>query len=1243
MLPRFVAITTTLLAVCAAPLGCGDDSANASGGSTGTDTDDPTMGPTSGPTGPSEGTEGSTSLDPDGGSSSDESGTDTDGDPPPPPPPPPEGEVVECDNDIPAAPDGAVCGATAGDGNATLIRGTVLAGQTIYETGTLLIEDGRIACVGCDCADEAPAGAAVLDCAQGVVSPGLINPHDHITFSLSQPQGHGTERYDHRHEWRRGLDGATEIDTYPGSNNSTEGVLYGELRMLFGAATSVSGSGSASGLLRNLDRGEDTEGLAGVDVDYATFPLGDSDGTLLSDGCDYPFIESEAALGAPIYMPHVAEGINDEANNEFTCLSGAPGNDLIAPNTAVIHGIGVRPSNIAQMADVGAKLVWSPRSNIDLYGVTADVLTYHHQGVGIALGTDWSASGSMNVMRELSCAAYLNENYYGEAFSDLELWMMSTYWAAASQGAGSQIGLLAPGYVADVAIFDGSDDARYRAIIDGEPSDVQLVMRAGAPLFGEAGVIEGLVSAADIEGCETLDMCGESKRVCVQMDTGLTLQQITGAVNPDSYELFACGQPDMEPSCEPLRPMEFPARNGVMDADGDGIADLDDNCPMVFNPLRPMDAGTQADEDQDGIGDACDLCPLSAANRCEVPDPLDADGDGVGGADDNCPNDANPGQDDGDADGVGDACDACPEVPNPGGGPCPVSIYAIKDGSIDDGAAVLIEDQVVTATSDGYGFFVQVHPDDADYVGVDFSAVFVYVGGDVTAQPGDRVTVSGTVQDFFGQIQLVMTGSETIESMDNALPDPEPATVADLIEGGTRQEELEAALVVVADLEVTDVMPEAGPGDNDLPIQEFEVAGGLRVNDLLYLLDPFPTVGQTYPQLSGIVRWANGYSKLEPRGPQDLPVTLASFGPDAFIEVGETAVPIPGLAVQLTTTALADVDVDLTYAPAGVVNGPASVTVPMGSDSIDVTLTGVAAGSVTVTASYEGADLDATVQAYTDADARVPTLAPAESDVTISSVAPLTVSLNLPAPAGGQSVALSTAPGTFATVPASVLVPADALSATFDVTAGDTAGAETITADIAGATSEATVNIVDTPAVGLVIAEVYYDHPGGDEDFEWVKLFNGTGAPVDLSGYSLAWGGNDYTYGSQQLAGTIDPGACFLVGGPSGDVDSGFEGPASFDQAVTFSPALQNSGATADAVALFDVPAASINAATVPLDAVIYGEANDNGLLDETGASGVLDVADAISGASLVLLDDLTWSIADDPTPTVCLPFPAAG
>jgi hypothetical protein len=90
----------------------------------------------------------------------------------------------------------------------------------------------------------------------------------------------------------------------------------------------------------------------------------------------------------------------------------------------------------------------------------------------------------------------------------------------------------------------------------------------------------------------------------------------------------------------------------IIDSDGDGLMDDDDNCPQVFNP-------DQADGDLDNIGDICDNCP-SVPNTGQA----DADSDLLGDACDNCVLAANPGQADGDGDLSGDACDNCPATAN---------------------------------------------------------------------------------------------------------------------------------------------------------------------------------------------------------------------------------------------------------------------------------------------------------------------------------------------------------------------------------------------------------------------------------------------------------------------------------------------------------------------------------------------------------------------------------------------------
>ena len=126
----------------------------------------------------------------------------------------------------------------AGAGGVVLLRGNVLTPTTMYRGGQVAVDgSGMIACVGCDCASsDAAATATRVDCAGAVISPGLINPHDHITFTEGKPIDHGATRYDHRHDWRGSLPA-------PQNPNGGDGTRWGEVRMMLGGVTSIVGAG----------------------------------------------------------------------------------------------------------------------------------------------------------------------------------------------------------------------------------------------------------------------------------------------------------------------------------------------------------------------------------------------------------------------------------------------------------------------------------------------------------------------------------------------------------------------------------------------------------------------------------------------------------------------------------------------------------------------------------------------------------------------------------------------------------------------------------------------------------------------------------------------------------------------------------------------------------------------------------------------------------------------------------------
>jgi beta-lactamase superfamily II metal-dependent hydrolase len=196
-------------------------------------------------------------------------------------------------------------------------------------------------------------------------------------------------------------------------------------------------------------------------------------------------------------------------------------------------------------------------------------------------------------------------------------------------------------------------------------------------------------------------------------------------------------------------------------------------------------------------------------------------------------------------------------------------------------------------------------------------------------------------------------------------------------------------------------------------------------------------------------------------------------------------------------------------------------------------------------------------------------------------------------------------------------------------------GTHTITASVTDSGSEPgsdsiTVTI-EASSVSLVLSEVFYDASGSDNGLEWVEIYNAGSTTVDLSGYSLGNGGSDYTYSTVQLSGTVGPGQTFVVGGPT---SSSANGNPTFDQVDNWSPDFQNSGSTADGVALFDVTAANVTSSTVPIDAVVYGSSNSSNLIDETGSANAPEVGDASSGESIERTSLAgSWQIQSSPTP----------
>lgn len=746
-------------------------------------------------------------------------------------------------------PELPACTATRGSSSLVGLSGVLLlpngpeAGLLVYDQAT-----GLITCAGASCS----AGEASVVCTEGVISPGLIDPHNHLQYN-SMPRWEVGPEFDDRYDWQRddryddfrtGYD--VVKDTY-----KCEIMQWAEAREVVHGTTSAigsSGDGCIERGVRNLDE-SDASHLSSYDIDYSSGNVTDSveEGDVESTNSRL----SSGSLDAAFY--HVAEGRNGSVTDEVDHMIDV---GMVGPGQVFVHATDVTTAQLASLGLSGTGIVWSPRSNIVLYGTTTPVEIAENLGVDWAIGSDWSPSGSVGQPQELACAeAWLAGK--GAPLSDVELWAKATTDAARLAGAEGVLGVLQTGAVADVAVFDWRSTP-YRAVIGAPEPTVRLVVVDGETIYGRSELVADLAENPD--WCETIDACGESRTFCQKgaesgelgdtlADVELTLETaLSGVSMPAGYEyagalfpLFTCE--DEAAICDLRAPT-------AGDEDGDGVPDTADACVGVYDP-------NQWDTDADGLGDSCDICPTVPGEECDL-DGTDRDGDGVDNDTDNCP-DLHNDQADRDADGVGDACDACPDEANPDGSACLATVAGLRAGDFPDGAEVRIEGVVVTGVRAEAGFFVQVPG------ATEFGGLYVYDLGANPVEPGDVVTVQGAALDYYGLTELAATAVTVTGSA--AVPAPlelDPCDVA--ADPGPTQ----SMLVRFTDLTVTDENADAEDGETEPDYDEYVVNNCLRVDDFLDESLDQPALDTAFSALTGVMLYSFDNPKVAPRSAADL-------------------------------------------------------------------------------------------------------------------------------------------------------------------------------------------------------------------------------------------------------------------------------------------------------------------------------------------------------------------------------------
>lgn len=218
-------------------------------------------------------------------------------------------------------------------------------------------------------------------------------------------------------------------------------------------------------------------------------------------------------------IAHLAEGRRKDPYNQteyqLIKLLG-----LNRPHVNFIHGVGLRGDGIVgndstdkadknddyvDLAKNDMGLIWSPYSNLLLYGETLDIEAANRAGVRLAIGSDWVPTGTKSVLEEIKLAARyvdrtLTQDKSGKLnkiFTDEFLYAMMTensakminHWGTAAGEAG--VGQLAVGAMGTVIGVSIQHTNPYTNLVRrATEKEINLVVVDGKPLYGNINYLE---------------------------------------------------------------------------------------------------------------------------------------------------------------------------------------------------------------------------------------------------------------------------------------------------------------------------------------------------------------------------------------------------------------------------------------------------------------------------------------------------------------------------------------------------------------------------------------------------------------------------------------------------------------------------------------------------------------------------------------------------------------------------------
>lgn len=385
---------------------------------------------------------------------------------------------------------------------------------TVIPRGVIYIERGNIAAVT-DAEAPVPTGFEGIPIVQsgGTIFPGLIELHNHLAYNALRLWD-VPKTYTNRNQWagipayRKLISGPMQIigktpELVPAL------IRYVECKSLLGGVTTSQGIQLFSnagirrfyrGVVRNVEQTDEPE------LPEAVTRIADIDAREAARFW-------ERLQKATCFLLHLSEGVDEAARKHFRALQISDDKWAIGKQLAGIHCAGLTEDDFTIYGEHQGAMIWSPLSNLLLYGKTAQIKAAKNAAVRIGIGSDWSPSGSKNLLGELKVARLVSQEF-GSVFSDREIVSMATSNAAAILHWDTALGSVEVGKRADLLIVSGVTGDPYQGLLHAKETDIRLVMINGVSRYG----LPGLMRRMGVPG-ESVRIGGLERRIFLQQET----------------------------------------------------------------------------------------------------------------------------------------------------------------------------------------------------------------------------------------------------------------------------------------------------------------------------------------------------------------------------------------------------------------------------------------------------------------------------------------------------------------------------------------------------------------------------------------------------------------------------------------------------------------------------------------------------------------------------------------------------